>query len=65
MCILSHHVLLVNSKILRYWLDLYEDTFEQLLHRPSDWLWSHNFELISTCETAESEDRGGEGHYPR
>ena len=26
----------------------------------SDWLWSHAFELILTCETTESEDRSGE-----
>ena len=31
----------------------------QLPHRQSDWLRSHNSELISMCETTESEERGG------
>ena len=37
----------------------------RLARRQSDWLRSHNFELISTCETAESEERSGEVRYPR
>ena len=36
----------------------------RLLHRESDWLWSHDFELTSMCETAGSEDRLGEVCYP-
>ena len=31
----------------------------RLPHRQSDWLQLHNSELISTRETAESEERGG------
>ena len=31
----------------------------RLLRRQSDWLQSHNSELISTCETVESEEHGG------
>ena len=35
----------------------------RLLRRQSDWLWSHAFEQISTCETTELEDcHGGEVH---
>ena len=37
----------------------------RLLHRSSNWLRSFGFELISTCETAESEDLHGEVRYPR
>ena len=37
----------------------------QLLRRQSDWLQSHGLELISTRETAESEDCHGEVRYPR
>ena len=32
--------------------------------RQSDWLWSHDFELISMCETAGIEDCHGEDCYP-
>ena len=31
----------------------------RLPRRQSDWLQLHNSELIPTCETAESEERGG------
>ena len=37
----------------------------QFPHRKFDWLQSHAFELISTCETTELEDCGGEVCYPR
>ena len=31
----------------------------QFVRRQSDWLQLHDSELISTCETAKSEERGG------
>ena len=36
----------------------------RLLRRKSDWLWSHDFELTSMCETTELEDHLGKVSYP-
>ena len=35
-----------------------------LPHRQSDWLRSHNFEVLPMCETTESVDHHGEVRYP-